>query len=230
MAEPTAPARDWIYLRVYVTDLPAVRALLAEAVRPTLAGFRTEVPDLDWFFLQYADQTGLQLRVRVRGPRDRLARWEAALRSALRNHPGAEQVTARLYEPELDKYRGPAGLRLAEKLFVLGSDVALRLAAPGDEQVRLARGAAHTWLVTSRLPDPTAFLHQYAWYWSGRGSRALPWQQAIGDLRPDTDLARTRARGLRALIDHDRKKVKMEKEKEGFPLTSIRENKNSYGL
>src|SRR5262249_44444254 len=107
---------DWRYWRVYVPDLPSVTRLLNEAVRPVVSG-----PALPrWFFLQYMDISGLQLRVRLQPEPSTAALVEAELDRRFAER-GAE-VVKRWYEPELAKFRGPDGVEFAERVAHLGSD------------------------------------------------------------------------------------------------------------
>ncbi|MER5201875.1 lantibiotic dehydratase C-terminal domain-containing protein [Streptomyces sp. NPDC002825] len=212
---------DWLYYRVYVASIPEIRHLVEEVVAPAVGEFTADDPELHWFFLQYVDLVGLQLRLRLRGTPERLAAYERVLDPAFdtaldRLASGAAPVPApppgpfparraavkRLYEPEFDKFGGPAGVALAERLMRRGSETALRCSGPRHRAARTAIAAAHTWLVVSRLPEGerTAFLHQYAWYWSGRGLRDAPPGRPLPRLAHDDPAAHRRAAILRAKV------------------------------
>ncbi|KOU02369.1 hypothetical protein ADK86_10930 [Streptomyces sp. NRRL F-5755] len=184
---------------------------------PSVRRFKDSDPDLHWFFLQYVDVVGLQLRVRFRGLPERLAAYEAVLDRAFDEaldrfaaadgppgrFPTRRMVVKRLYEPEYEKFGGPAGVALAEQLMRRGSEAALLCSGAGHRPRRTAIAAAHTALMTARLPEEsrTAFLHQYAWYWSGRGLRDAPAGRPLPRLAPSDPVAWRRAGILGTEVD-----------------------------
>ncbi|MEV0066050.1 thiopeptide-type bacteriocin biosynthesis protein [Amycolatopsis sp. NPDC050768] len=176
---------DWRYWRVYVPDLPSVTRLLNEVVRPVV----TEHPLRRWFFLQYMDMSGLQLRVRVQAQPDAGAVVEADLDRRFAER--GTEVVKRWYEPELAKFRGPDGVEFAERVAHLGSDTALELLPGRASAHRITQAAAHTAAIVEGLPadQQVSFLHQYAWYWSGRGARTVAWRPAAATARPDDPAA-----------------------------------------
>ncbi|MEV7022449.1 thiopeptide-type bacteriocin biosynthesis protein [Kitasatospora sp. NPDC093558] len=209
--------QDWLYYRVYVASIPEIRRLVEEVVTPAVREFAAEDPDLHWFFLQYVDLIGLQLRLRLRGTPARLARYERALDPAFDSaldalaadandppgpFPPRRTVVKRLYEPEYAKFGGPDGVALAERLMRRGSEAALLCAGPRHRARRTTIAAAHTHLVTAHLPatQRTAFLHQYAWYWAGRGRRDAPSPRALPRLAPGDAQAVRRAEVLHGRV------------------------------
>ncbi|GII86892.1 hypothetical protein Ssi03_48820 [Sphaerisporangium siamense] len=190
---------EWLYYRAYVTDLDKIRDLLADVVSPAISNLKTKFPDLQWFYLQYIDLLGLHLRLRLYGEQDQIAAYEDELDGPL--NARAESVLKRLYEPEHDKY-GAAGVPFAERVFQLGSEAALACAGARRRAARVLCGAAHTDLIVRGLPPRSrvAFLHQYAWYWSGRGLRTAVWPvPATARVAPGP--GRAPAAKLRAHID-----------------------------
>jgi hypothetical protein len=115
----------------------------------------------------------------------------------------SRMVAKRLYEPEYEKFGGPEGVALAERIMQRGSEAALACAHPGVRPLRTTVGAAHTDLLVRRLPPEAqlSFLHQYAWYWSGRARSDTPWQPPVPVLAPSDPAAVRRARRLRVLMD-----------------------------
>jgi thiopeptide-type bacteriocin biosynthesis protein len=209
--------RDWLYYRVYVASIPEIRRLVEEVIAPAVREFTAGDPDLHWFFLQYVDVIGLQLRLRLRGTPDRLARYERTLDPAFDTaldalaadagpspgpFPARRAAVKRLYEPEYAKFGGAEGVALAERLMRRGSEAALLCAGPRHRARRTAIAAAHTHLITARLPAPqrTAFLHQYAWYWDGRGRRDAPPGRPLPRLAPGDPESARRAEVLHGRI------------------------------
>ncbi|MFD8750525.1 lantibiotic dehydratase C-terminal domain-containing protein [Kitasatospora sp. NPDC059577] len=116
--------------------------------------------------------------------------------------PPRRAVVKRLYEPEYAKFGGPDGVALAERLMQRGSEAALLCAGPRHRARRTTIAAAHTHLVTAHLPPTqrTAFLHQYAWYWAGRGRRDAPSPRALPRLAPGDARAVRRAEVLHGRV------------------------------
>ncbi|MBT2405453.1 MULTISPECIES: thiopeptide-type bacteriocin biosynthesis protein [unclassified Streptomyces] len=209
--------QEWLYYRVYVASIAEIRDLVEQVVGPAVRRFTAEDPSLRWFFLQYVDLVGLQLRLRLRGTPSRLARYEEELDDSFRRAldvlgaadgprgplAAHRMVTKRLYEPEHDKFGGPAGVALAERLMQCGSEAALVCAAPQLRPLRISLAAAHTKLMVAGLPAAmrTSFLHQYAWYWSGRGRRDAPFGRTLPGLSPGDPAAIRRTAALRTQID-----------------------------
>ncbi|WP_131736176.1 thiopeptide-type bacteriocin biosynthesis protein [Actinomadura roseirufa] len=208
---------EWLYYRVYVAGLDEIRDLVERVVAPMARRFTADHPGLRWFFLQYADRVGLQLRLRLNAPPAVLAELESVLDArfaAALDDPGVvggpdrrpeanRMAVKRLYEPEHAKFGGPAGTVLAERLMQLGSEAALAFAHSRHRQRRMALTAAHTELMIHALPEAerTSFLHQYAWYWSGGGRLGDPRNSSVARLKPTDPASRRSARWLRAQIE-----------------------------
>ncbi|MER5987293.1 lantibiotic dehydratase [Streptomyces sp. NPDC001787] len=121
---------EWLYLKLHGsarTQDDLLRDHLPELI--TLA--REKGAD-GWFFIRYTDDSGHHLRLRLHGDRPRemwggaapavgelLHRWQREGR--LRSHSLAQ------YDPECERYGGPAAQRLAEQVFQYDSEAALDL-------------------------------------------------------------------------------------------------------
>ncbi|MGW7532096.1 thiopeptide-type bacteriocin biosynthesis protein [Amycolatopsis sp. NPDC054798] len=202
---------QWRYWRVYVPDLRSVPKLLGEVVHPVVAAHREGLRR--WFFLQYMDMSGLQLRVRLNVRPEAGAEIEADLDQRFAEH-GAE-VVKRWYEPELAKFRGPDGVEFAERVAHLGSETALELLPARTPARRIALAAAHTAVLAEGLPaeQQVSFLHQYAWYWSGRGARTVAWRPAAATAHPDDPAAVRQANRLAETVARE-----LETDSVGRPL------------
>ncbi|WP_326809026.1 thiopeptide-type bacteriocin biosynthesis protein [Streptomyces sp. NBC_01775] len=112
-----APGGEWLYAKVYAAR-DRLDTLLVRELPPLLARVEGDVDR--WFFLRYADP-GAHLRLRLHGEpgaiRERvlpaLHEWaaSAAAEGAIR------KLVLDTYEPETDRYGGPAALTPAERLF-----------------------------------------------------------------------------------------------------------------
>jgi thiopeptide-type bacteriocin biosynthesis protein len=116
------PGSSWLYAKLYTTPA-AADDLLRTVVRPVVA----ETDD-SWFFVRYADPD-FHLRVRFHGdPRALLGNVVPALHAAAAPAVAAGQLI-RLqfdtYEREVERYGGPDGIELAERLFHADSEAAL---------------------------------------------------------------------------------------------------------
>jgi lantibiotic biosynthesis protein len=122
-----APPSEWLFLKLYC-GRAAADALLLELVRPWVEeALATGAADR-WFFIRYSDPDW-HLRVRLHGEQDRLFR--EVLRSFQRRAAPylatgcLHKVQLDTYEPETERYGGPQGIELAERLFCVESRTAL---------------------------------------------------------------------------------------------------------
>ena len=124
-----APGSEWLYAKLYTGSATADQ-VLRDLVSPLVGSLRAAGAFDRWFFIRY-DDPDHHLRVRFRGPPARLA---AEVLPAL--HAAAEPFMAggrlfRLqldtYEPEWERYGGPAGLEIGERLFAIDSDACLAI-------------------------------------------------------------------------------------------------------
>jgi thiopeptide-type bacteriocin biosynthesis protein len=137
VARRFVPGSAWLYAKIY-TGTAGADQVLREVVRPLVAGALEAGAAEEWFFLRYGDPEW-HLRLRLRGdPRRLLAEVLPALHAAL--GPLLDDGTVfrcqlDTYDREVERYGGPLGVRLAERLFCADSEAALALieACAGDE-------------------------------------------------------------------------------------------------
>lgn len=113
-----SPVSSWLSAHVY--RQPIDEGFLAEVVAPFWDQLSREELVSDLFFVRYFDQGNhLRLRLRTRTEERRVVeRVEGIL--------DAEDVRWRCYEPEVERYGGPVGLAISERLFGASSRAVLR--------------------------------------------------------------------------------------------------------
>jgi thiopeptide-type bacteriocin biosynthesis protein len=143
-----APGSEWLYAKLYGGSATADR-VLREAVVPLVREALGQGAADGWFFLRYEDPEP-HLRVRLHGEARRL-REEVLPALEARMEPLLEEgllwrVQLDTYEREVERYGGPEGMRLAERLFHADSEAVLSLleGLSGDE------GAELRWLLALR--------------------------------------------------------------------------------
>jgi thiopeptide-type bacteriocin biosynthesis protein len=131
------PGSEWLYAKLY-TGTATADQVLREAVAPVTRAALASGAAQRWFFIRYGDPQW-HLRWRLQGPADRL--WSEVL-PALHSAVAPLLKDGRLwrlqldtYEPEVERYGGPEGIALAERVFQADSEAALALVEilPGDE-------------------------------------------------------------------------------------------------
>ncbi|MFV2104201.1 thiopeptide-type bacteriocin biosynthesis protein [Micromonospora sp. LOL_024] len=151
---PTAPS-VFSSLHCYLHWKTAhLDTFITDTLTPLMEGLRGEGRIDDWFFIRYAEH-GPHLRVRARGGDAREhRRWQEHLAAAARAaehspldltatsgpdwppHAHARQVP---YQPEIERYGGPAAIGVAEKVFGTSSRIAAEVIArtprPGERMV-----------------------------------------------------------------------------------------------
>ena len=141
----------------YHADRRATDRLLLDGVRPLIDRLIADRLVESWFFIRYFED-GPHVRLRLRGAAAATVDAVAAeLRGYLRGLPASTipsaaepdatsghgwpasgEVQPRAYEPETDRYGGPAGLAISEDLFQVSSRVALAaIQLKPDPQQRL---------------------------------------------------------------------------------------------
>ncbi|MDQ2642533.1 MAG: lantibiotic dehydratase [Myxococcota bacterium] len=133
------PGSTWLYARIYAGKSrhgAILRELRKRVIQPSLEQAATQ-----WFFLPFADPEP-HLRVRINGSADKLRNTVLALLQRTLD-PLIDQGTVfrfelGTYEPELERYGGPRGVALAERLFFADSEASLDLleVAGDDDQLR----------------------------------------------------------------------------------------------
>lgn len=197
-----APAgTDWLYLQVFlhrppVPSRPGLRAcadeLLTDVVGPAAARYRAAGWARRSFFIRYGEE-GYHLRLRFLGDTpdgytpltadlaERVAgffaRHPELLAEGERPDPESLWASGRIrrsvYEPELAKYGGPAGLALAERHFGHSSELAVQvLEAERDRGIARSQFALellHILLELGgyQLDEQMCMLKSYTYYWRG---------------------------------------------------------------
>ncbi|MEU8550500.1 thiopeptide-type bacteriocin biosynthesis protein [Streptomyces roseoverticillatus] len=164
-----ALAEDWVYYRIYMRSREDLEGFLGKHLQPLIRRLKMVVPDTRWFFLNYVDAFGTHVRLRVRAPSSELGAVEQAIDETLSSTTTVRDTQKALYAPETWKFGNGAAMEAAEEVFWRSSEAALICIGSHKGNLRIVHGATHTHLMAALLPRPLriAFLHQYAWYWSG---------------------------------------------------------------
>lgn len=182
------PGSEWLFAKLY--HLPAFENdLIAGELRDFCARVLSDDLAEDWFFIRYADPER-HLRIRFRGGADTLAttlaprlyRWAAGLIDDGR----ARRLCVDTYEPEVERYGGPAGLAISEKLFAVDSRAVADL-------LRLDR-PEHTVLAARTVDDLLAALG------FDETARVEWYREHVPDRRPTGEDYRRRQADLRAAL------------------------------
>jgi thiopeptide-type bacteriocin biosynthesis protein len=122
------PGSEWLFAKIYASPSQVDR-LLIEHVKPLVEEVLASGDADSWFFIRYADPHG-HLRLRFHGnPKTLSARvlprlWECLSRQ---QQGKVWRVQLDTYEREVERYGGLAGIRIAECLFRLDSELVLAL-------------------------------------------------------------------------------------------------------
>jgi thiopeptide-type bacteriocin biosynthesis protein len=185
------PGSEWLYAKLYCGPANADR-ILHGLIAPLLRqSFGSKAADA-WFFIRYNDPDG-HLRVRLHGPPQRLLMEVLPALRARAEKALADGVLHRLematYEREVERYGGPEGMLLCEKLFQADSEAAVKILEnlSGDEGTgarwRLALAGADKLLSDLEMEDRSklALLAQLkeGYFQEFGGTTAL--KKAIGD-------------------------------------------------
>ncbi|MEU9603240.1 lantibiotic dehydratase [Streptomyces sp. NPDC048057] len=127
------PGGEWLYAKLYVPDSLQQRVLAKHLGRLVdSAAVRAAGAD-NWFFLRYADPDS-HLRLRFHGKPEVL--WPVLLPAVrewaeeLRDAGLTDRLVLDTYDPEIERYGGPAALGHAERVFHTDSAVVLARLAP----------------------------------------------------------------------------------------------------
>ncbi|MFE6052585.1 thiopeptide-type bacteriocin biosynthesis protein [Kitasatospora sp. NPDC056446] len=211
---PTAPGWHSLHLALPL-PAPETDAFLTADLAPLMDG----LPGTDWFFIRYGEG-GPHLRIRLRGEGPPPAGLAADLgRLATRRTPPDGpwaarhgEVTEVPYEPETERYGGPAVLPIAEEVFTHSTRTAVHAlralgTAPGSRlplALDLAHTTAHALGLDALAASRWLRAHAASWRWVTE-YRALP--GAAVHTRVNTVFARQRealagrARAVRAALD-----------------------------
>ncbi|QFG69445.1 thiopeptide-type bacteriocin biosynthesis protein [Ornithinimicrobium pratense] len=194
IASTRAPGAGWTTLHAYVHDAAVADRLITEVVGPVGRAMERSGEISSQFFLRYWDG-GPHVRWRLRDADDTVvARAAGALEEFLHGHAPASPVDPAVflagmgqppegsdwfghgtvnrvdYEPETDRYGGPAALTLAEELFAVSSRLAesvVKGTVAGPQRVALALDLAHALLAGADVDGPEAarFLRGFVLGW-----------------------------------------------------------------
>lgn len=124
-----APGSEWLYAKLYGSSALA-DGVLANAIRPLADMLLSEGVAERFFFIRYADPRP-HLRVRFFGKPERLA--STALPQLLNvcrpllDECRLHDVQLATYEQEIERYEGPLGMQLSERIFHVDSLACLKL-------------------------------------------------------------------------------------------------------
>jgi thiopeptide-type bacteriocin biosynthesis protein len=187
------PGSEWFYAKLY-TGHATSDQILTEAIAPIVAELPGGAGAPAWFFLRYSDPSW-HVRFRVRGEPawlhgELLPRLSAQTRAML-DDGRMWKLQLDTYEREIERYGGPAGIELAERLFCAdsacvldilgmlagdaGSDARWRLALRGTDQLLgdLGFDLAGRLAIMRRARDGFAREH--------RVEASIPFQRGLGD-------------------------------------------------
>jgi lantibiotic biosynthesis protein len=146
-----APGSEWLYAKLY-TGTSTADGLLRDVVSPVAHEVMAESLADGWFFIRYGDP-GWHLRLRFHGDPGRLVtqvfpRLQARI-APLLDDGRLWRVQLDTYEREVERYGGPEGIVLAERLFHVDSEAVLAILdmLEGDE------GADFRWRLALRGID-----------------------------------------------------------------------------
>jgi len=130
------PGDEWLFAKIYAGEAFADH-LLTTCLREFVGRLRERRWIESWFFLRYSDPHH-HLRVRFKGDQETL--WQIVLpelASSLRPFERDRLVwrfQLDTYDRELERYGGPKGLDLTERIFQIDSDTVLELLALSLEE------------------------------------------------------------------------------------------------
>ena len=123
------PGSEWLYSKLYTGSATADQ-VLRELIAPVVAAMRAAGAFDRWFFIRY-DDPDHHVRVRFHGPPARLAAEVLpamhAATEAFMADGRVTKVQLDTYEPEWERYGGPTGLDIGERMFAIDSDACLAI-------------------------------------------------------------------------------------------------------
>jgi thiopeptide-type bacteriocin biosynthesis protein len=146
------PGSEWSYLKLYCGSATADH-LLRDVIAPFIREVQSSEAADSWFFVRYADPDP-HLRLRFHGaPQELHQHVLPALQATvapLLDDGRVWRIQIDTYEREVERYGGPEGIVLAERIFHADADAVLEIVEmldPGDE------GADERWRLTVRGID-----------------------------------------------------------------------------
>ena len=193
-------ARDGVLFAKIYGGESALDKLLREGLRDfiTVAGPRLGMHN--WFFIRYGDPLP-HVRLRLFAtPGPLLGNALPALEELCERTSGVSKLVFDAYEPEVDRYGGPNGIQLCERVFGIDSRFAIELLArymtseDGDTAEKRVRGVENRWLLAAfsvgRLLESfgldaaqqLSFVESYADSMGGEMAGGVPQQKVLGAL------------------------------------------------
>jgi thiopeptide-type bacteriocin biosynthesis protein len=155
------PGSEWLFAKLYGGPATLDR-VLRDVVAPIVEQLRAESDEWGWFFIRYGDPDW-HLRVRFHGDPSWLnsavqSRLELAAAEAIA-YGTVWKLQIDTYDREIERYGGPDGILLAERIFHADSDAVLALMplALGDSGAD--RRWRHALLGMDQLLDALGFAH-----------------------------------------------------------------------
>jgi len=125
------PGSEWLFAKIYGSPSHLDRFLM-EGIKPLVENVLAAGEADSWFFIRYGDPQW-HLRLRLHGDPKTLSGqvlprlWEAV--NAQMNEEKVIRMQLDTYEREIERYGGPQGITIAERLFQFDSELALALLA-----------------------------------------------------------------------------------------------------
>lgn len=123
------PGAEWLFAKIYASPTQ-LDHLLLDQVAPVVRKIMASGDADGWFFIRYADPEW-HLRLRFHGEPKKLNAdvlpqlWECLQREREQGRTRCVQLDT--YEREFERYGGPAGMLIAERLFEFDSELALEV-------------------------------------------------------------------------------------------------------
>lgn len=137
-----APGSEWTYLKLY-TGSASADSLLREVIAPLADDLISSGAADRWFFLRYSDPR-FHLRVRFHGDDPTILESVTQVAARALEVGLAQDAQLGTYQREIERYGGPDGILVAERLFHADSDAVVALLGmfePGE------RGLEERWQI-----------------------------------------------------------------------------------
>jgi lantibiotic biosynthesis protein len=186
-----SPGSEWTYLKLY-TGPASADSLLREAIGPVARELIALGATDQWFFMRYSDPRS-HLRVRFHGDPGALREPIQELAARALESGVAHDAQLGTYRREIERYGGPEGILIAERLFHADSDTVLTLLdmfEPGE------RGHIERWQIGAL--GSNALMRDFGLDTHARTTLAENMHKALERrLRADTTLRKAVARRVR---------------------------------
>lgn len=131
------PGSEWLFVKIYASPSQVDRLLLGR-IRPLVASVLASGAADGWFFIRYGDPRW-HLRLRFHGaPKKLIGEVLPELYTSLQvpeQRGEFWRMQLDTYEREIERYGGPEGMRISERLFQCDSELVLELLARISHQL-----------------------------------------------------------------------------------------------